>query len=217
MSMKKVTRDRFLNIFPIFQKAPPALVSDILSCGEYVSAPPNTMILRDGHRCSGLILMLSGEKRIFKASEGREITLGNIVAGEFCMLTASCTLSNIPYPANAISISDVEMLIITPDQLREYISKYKEMRELIHAHISRMFVEVMELITEVAFKRMDERLIDYLIEKCEDGKLIATHQTIANELGTAREVVSRLLKDFERRGLIILSRNCIRLVNLEFT
>ena len=80
-----------------------------------------------------------------------------------------------------------------------------------------MFVEVMELITEVAFKRMDERLIDYLIEKCEDGKLFATHQAIANELGTAREVVSRLLKDFERRGLILLSRNCIQLTNLKLS
>jgi len=75
----------------------------------------------------------------------------------------------------------------------------------------------MELITEVTFKRMDERLTDYLIEKSEDGKLSVTHQAIANELGTAREVVSRLLKDFERRGLIILSRNCIRLTNLKLS
>jgi CRP/FNR family transcriptional regulator, anaerobic regulatory protein len=74
----------------------------------------------------------------------------------------------------------------------------------------------MELITEVTFKRMDERLLDYLIEKSEDGKLYATHQTIANELGTAREVVSRLLKDLERKGIVILSRSYIQLVKLSF-
>lgn len=214
MSMQKITRDRFLSIFPVFKKASPVLVSDILLHGQYVSAPPNTMLLKDGHRCSGLILMLSGEKRIFKASEGREITLGTIVPGEFCMLSAACTLSNSPYPANAVSLTDVEMLIIPPDKLQEYIHEHKEMRDLIFSQISKRFSGVMELITEVTFKRMDERLIDYLIEKSEDGNLSTTHHAIANELGTAREVVSRLLKDFERRGLIILSRNCIQLVNL---
>jgi CRP/FNR family transcriptional regulator len=217
MPMKKITRDRFLRIFPIFQKASPALVSDILSYSEYVRVAPNAMILMDRHRCPGLILMLSGEKRIFKASEGREITLGTILPGEFCMLSAACTLSNTPYPANAISLTDIEMLIIPSHKLQEYIHEHKEMRDLIFSQISKRFAGVMELITEVTFKRMDERLTDYLIEKSEDGKLSVTHQAIANELGTAREVVSRLLKDFERRGLIILSRNCIRLTNLKLS
>jgi CRP/FNR family transcriptional regulator len=158
--------------------------------------------------------MLAGEKRIFKTSEGKEITLNTIVPGEFCIFTPGCSLSNTPYPANAVSITDVEMLIIPPEKLQEYISQYKEIRNLIFSHISKTFADVMELITEVTFKRMDERLIDYLIEKSEDGKLYTTHQAIANELGTAREVVSRLLKDFERRGIIILSRSCIQLVKL---
>ena len=215
--MKKITKDRLLNLFPIFKKAPPALVSDILSYSKFVSAAPNTMILKEGHPCPGLILMLSGEKRIFKASEGREITLGTIFPGEFCMLSAACTLSNTPYPANAISLTDVEMLIISPNKLQKYIHEHKEMRDLIFFQISNRFAGVMELISEVTFKRMDERLTDYLIEKCEDGKLSTTHQTIANELGTAREVVSRLLKDLERRGLILLSRNCIQLTNLKLS
>jgi len=85
---------------------------------------------------------------------------------------------------------------------------------MIFSHISKVFSDVMELIIEVAFKRMNERLVDYLIEKSENGRLSATHQTIAQELGTAREVVSRLLKDMERRGAIMLARNSIQLVNL---
>lgn len=215
--MATVTKDRFLEVFPAFQKAPPALVDSILSAGRYMSAPPDTMLLSEGQACPGLVLMLAGEKRVYKATEtGREITLYTVDPGEFCILTASSTLSNTPYPANAKSVTQVEMLIVPPDKFQEYISRYQEMRDLVFFHISKNFTEIVELITEVTFKRMDERLLDYLIEKSEDGKLYATHQTIANELGTAREVVSRLLKDLERRGIVILSRSCIQLIKLSF-
>ncbi len=193
------------------------MVDSILTSSQYMSAPPDTLLLSEGQYCPGLILMLAGEKRVYKATEtGREITLYTVDPGEFCILTASSTLSNTPYPANAKSVTQVEMLVVPPDKFQEYISQYQEMRDLVFFHISKNFTDVMELITEVTFKRMDERLLDYLIEKSEDGKLYATHQTIANELGTAREVVSRLLKDFERKGIVILSRSYIQLVKLSF-
>jgi CRP/FNR family transcriptional regulator, anaerobic regulatory protein len=191
--MAMITQDRLLQVFPALQKAPPALVDGMLSAGRYMSAPPDTLLLSEGQDCPGLVLMLAGEKRVYKATEaGREITLYTVDPGEFCILTASSTLSNTPYPANAKSITQVEMLIVPPDKFQEYISQYQEMRDLIFFHIGKNFSDVMELITEVTFKRMDERLLDYLIEKSENGKLYATHQTIANELGAAREVVSRL-------------------------
>jgi len=216
--METATKDRLLEAFPAFQKAPQGLVDSILTSSQYMSAPPDTLLLSEGQYCPGLILMLAGEKRVYKATEtGREITLYTVDPGEFCILTASSTLSNTPYPANAKSITQVEMLVVPPDKFQKYISQYQEMRDLIFSHISKNFTDVMELITEVTFKRMDERLLDYLIEKSEDGKLYATHQTIANELGTAREVVSRLLKDFERRGMVILSRSYIQLVKLSFS
>jgi CRP/FNR family transcriptional regulator len=88
------------------------------------------------------------------------------------------------------------------------------MRAFVHFHINAGFASIMALISEVAFGKMDERLTDYLIEKSEKGQLKKTHQQIAQDLGTSREVVSRLLKDFERQGLIILSRNSIKLQNL---
>jgi CRP-like cAMP-binding protein len=77
--------------------------------------PPNTVVLRDGQQCPGLFLMLAGEKRIFKTREGREITLNTIGPGEFCIFTPGCSLSKTPYPANAVSITDVEILIIPPE------------------------------------------------------------------------------------------------------
>jgi CRP/FNR family transcriptional regulator len=218
MPMSEITRDRFLDTFPVFQRGPQSLVNDILSFSQYMSVPPNTILQREGEYSPGLVLVLSGEKRIYKQSgNGKEITLYNVVAGEFCIINAMSLLSNSPYPANAISVTQVELLIIPPDKFREYIFKYEEMQSLIFSFISQNLADVMELIAEVAFKRMGERLMDDIIEKSEDGRLSATHQAIANELGTAREVVSRLLKDFERRGLIRLSRNCLQLTDLKLS
>jgi CRP/FNR family transcriptional regulator len=93
-------------------------------------------------------------------------------------------------------------------------ARYEEMRTFIHSNINVGFVSIMALISEVAFGKMDERLTDYLIEKSERGQLKKTHHQIANDLGTSREVVSRLLKEFERQDLILLSRNSITLKNL---
>ena len=112
MPMSAITRDRFLDIFPVFQRGPQALVNNILSFSQYMSAPPNIILQREGEYSPGLVLVLSGEKRIYKQSgTGKEITLYNVVAGEFCIINAMSLLSNSPYPANAISITEVELLI----------------------------------------------------------------------------------------------------------
>ena len=86
------------------------------------------------------------------------------------------------------------------------------MRDFVFSLLSERLGEVMELVNEVAFRRMDERLLEYLIEKSGDGVLLATHQKIASDLGTSREVVSRLLKDLERQGKLSLARNTISLL-----
>jgi CRP/FNR family transcriptional regulator, anaerobic regulatory protein len=142
--METVTKDRLLEVFPAFQKAPQGLVDSILTSSQYMSAPPDTLLRSEGQYCPGLILMLAGEKRVYKATEtGREITLYTVDPGEFCILTASSTLSNTPYPANAKSITQVEMLVVPPDKFQEYLSQYQEMRDLIFSHISKNFTDVM--------------------------------------------------------------------------
>jgi CRP/FNR family transcriptional regulator len=93
-------------------------------------------------------------------------------------------------------------------------ARYAEMRAFVHSQINASLASVMALVSEIAFGRMDERLKNYLVAKSQDGRVRRTHQQIANDLGTSREVVSRLLKDFEREGLALLSRNCIELADL---
>ncbi len=166
----------------------------------------------EGQLCTDFELMLSGEKRIYKSDPaGREITLYELGPGEACILNAACLLSDTPSSVNATAITDVSCLLLPAEDFRNLLSAHEEMRTFVFGSISNRFVTILELISEIVFGKMDERLFDYLVEKSENGMLSTTHQQIANDLGTAREVVSRLLKDFEREGKVILSRGHIRL------
>ncbi len=213
--MGSVKKDRFLEIFPFFRNASQSLVESILSLSRHNKIPGNMLIKLEGDQCQDFVLMLSGEKRIYKVGDSsREITLYEIGSGDICVLNASCILSNTKLPANAATTSETEVLLLSSQHFLDMIAGYEEMRAFVHSHINAGMTSIMTLVSEIVFGKMDERLINYLTEKSENNNLKRTHQHIAQDLGTSREVVSRLLKDFERQGLILLSRNLIQLKGL---
>jgi CRP/FNR family transcriptional regulator len=210
-----MNRDSFLDIFPFFRDSSPSLVENILSFSRRKKLPGNMLVKLEGDECHDFVLMLSGEKRIFKmGGSAREITLYEIGPGAICILNASCILSNTRLPANAATVCETDVLLLPAEHFLELTARYAEMRAFVHSHINAGFASVMGLISEVVFGKMDERLKNYLIEKSKNGKMRKPHQPIANDLCTSREVVSRRLKDFERQGLAFLSRNSIKLRNL---
>ncbi len=210
-----MTKTEFIKAFPAFRKSPDALVKEILSSARHQAFPQGVQIYSEGDDCAVIAFVLSGEIRVYKISQtGREITLYEIGPGETCILNASCILSGTSYPANAVTTSEGSMLLIPSADFRRLVAEHEEMQDFVFTLLSRRLSMVMALVEEIAFGRVDERLREYLIEKSENGALETTHQKIANDLGTSREVVSRLLKDFERKGRVILSRNSIRLVNV---
>ena len=211
--MKSLAYKEFIEIFPTFRNVPQGLVMDILSRVSYRTFPAGMLLYSEGDICSAIAFLISGEIRIFKIGEGgREITLYEIGIGETCILNASCILSNTPYPANAVSSREGSMILIPADDFRRLMESSDIMRHFVFDIISRRLATVMALVEEVAFGRMDQRVREYVMEKAEGGVLRYTHQKIANDLGTSREVVSRILKDLESKGVVALSRNLITLL-----
>jgi CRP/FNR family transcriptional regulator len=210
-----MTKIDFIKAFPGFGTGPEELVRDLLQSGRSAVIPQGRQIYSEGDACSAIAFVLSGEIRVYKVGQtGREITLYEIGPGETCILNASCILSEKSYPAHAASVSDVSLLLVPSTDFRGLVARYERMRDFVFTLLSERLSGVMELVEEVAFGRMDERLSDYLVEKAENGLIGATHQQIANDLGTSREVVSRLLKDMERKGNVRLSRNEVRLLRV---
>lgn len=177
--------------------------------------PKGTSLLTEGDACEALLLIERGTLRIGKsAASGREITLYNVGAGESCILGTSCILGNIGYPAQAVVESDVDALAIPAPLFRQLFDAEAPLRHYVMELFSRRLAGVMALVEEVAFRRMDERLAAFLLPRAERGKGIyapieLSHEEIAGQLGTAREVVSRLLQQFAVDGLVRLERRRI--------
>ena len=186
-------------LLPFLKKVTENVVSEFLDAGYRQHFENGLQLYWEGDACRGIAFLLAGDIRVYKVSDtGREITLYEIGPGETCILNASCILSNKPYPANAVTISSGELFFLPASVLKKMISEQEVVREYIFSIFSYRLTSVMTLLEE----------------KSEDNVLQTTHMTIANDLGTAREVVSRLLKDFEREGLVKLSRNTILLTSL---
>ncbi len=177
--------------------------------------PAGQFVSWEGDVCNQLAVVLSGVVRVYKIGEsGREITLYRIEDSDSCILTASCILSQTRFPALAVVEREVRAALIPAPILREWIKKYDVWQGYVFELMSKRLSDVIAIVEEIAFRRVDVRIAKFLDQLAVKHAYIAiTHQEIAYELGTAREVVSRILKDFERANIISLSRGSITVQN----
>jgi len=189
-----------------------AALRDELEQIKPMTVPAGTVLFRDGDVCQGYVFVISGSVRVQKMDpEGREIVLYRVEDGQTCMLTTSCLLGGRKYPAEGVAEEETTLALLAPDRLDTLLAD-TDFRRFVLAMISERVADLMALIEDVAFGRMDVRLARRLLELDNgSGELRLTHQQLATELGTAREVVSRILKDFERRGLVQLKRGVVQL------
>lgn len=172
--------------------------------------PEGSMVFLEGDSCGFFALILKGTVRVYKTGEtGREITLYRFGAGESCILTASCILSSNSFPAAAMVEEEVDAVLIPKALLGEFVKNYEGWRKYFFDVLASRLSGVMETIEEVAFRKMDERIAEYIAKNSKNNIIEATHQHIATELGTSREVVSRILKDFEKQKAIEINRGKI--------
>jgi CRP/FNR family transcriptional regulator len=189
-------------------------VSDILDKqARMTRLSKGAVIFGPGHPAENLLLLVAGTVRVQQLSDaGREIVLYRIHSGESCVLTTACLLAFEDYSAEGIAETDIEAIKIPRDAFDEFMSVSKEFRAFVFEAYSKRITDLFMVIEEIAFKRMDIRVAQKLLELQDaQSALHLTHQQLAIELGTAREVVSRQLKEFERRGWLTLSRGEIDL------
>lgn len=193
----------------------PATRETLVNKSRVITLPEGALIFGPGKAPDHLLFLLEGTVRVQQTSEqGREIVLYRVNAGESCVLTTACLLAYEDYTAEGIAETSVEAAAIPKAVFDEIIAQSPVFRSFVFSAYSRRITDLFHVIEEVAFQRMDIRMAEKLLELSgTDGQIRATHQQMAAELGTAREVVSRILSEFQRRGWISLSRGVIRVLD----
>lgn len=191
----------------------PKLLKQIKIHGQVAELPAEQHICLEGDSCTHLPLMLNGTARVYKLGEsGREITLYRIEPGDSCILTLSCINSTRQFPAFAVSETPIRALLLPANSVRQWMEDNNSWRNYAWSLIANRLSSIITLVEEITFQRMDQRLAEYL-RLCDvdtNGLINLTHQNIAADLGTSREVISRLLKDLQQKKIIELGRGWIK-------
>ena len=172
------------------------------------------IIYNPTQRCKGIIRVLKGNLRIYMISdEGKEVTLYRLYEGDICTLSASCVMEEIMFDTFMTAEEDSEIMVTNVFALKNIMEKNIFLENYIYKKTVTKFSEVIWNIQDLLFTRLDKRLALFLLKQEKNNEITLTHEEIANHLGTAREVISRTLKKFEKEELINLSRGKIAILN----
>lgn len=212
MQQTEITLD-WLELFPDLLELESDSKALLARHSRIVEAPIGTIGYREGTPCGAYVLRLAGQSRVYKmSSSGREILLYRVTGGETCVLTTTCLLGNSDYPASTIVEEPIRDVIVPAVAFNQLMVESRVFRRFVMQNYGALISDLIVLLDEVAFHSLDVRLAKLLLD--EPGTQInRTHQQIADELGTAREVVSRQLKRFEQKGWVTLGRGHVELLD----
>jgi len=177
--------------------------------------PPGQVLFRAGQKCERLPLLVAGRVKVqMTGVSGNSIVLYRLETDQFCPLSIGCLMTGQAYRAEAVVEEETDAVMISRGVFDQLMDQSASFRQGIMESYGRRLDDLMLLVEEVAFRRMDQRLEEWLLERADHGPIVITHQELAVELGTAREVVSRLLKELERRDMVRLARGRIEVTNL---
>lgn len=183
----------------------------------FVTVPTGKEVLSFGDYANAIPLLISGVVRVYKVGDtGREITLYRFGTGESCILTATAILNEEAFSAIATVEQEAQAVMIPSDVFRDWVDQYAVWRNFVFTLLSQRLLNVIELVDEVAFERMDRRIATLLLKHSNGQQpLKLTHQEIADELGSSREVISRILGSFAQQNIIQLGRGTIEILDQE--
>ena len=182
-----------------------------LEAAQQLDVPAGTVLFTEGQACTLFPLILKGTVRVLKMGEnGRELPLYRLDAGDTCVMTSACLVGGTAYTARGIAETQLELLALSRRRFMELL-EHTPFRDFVFRLFSERIAELMQLVEEVAFRKLDERLAGLLLGK---GRVVhATHQQLADELGSVREIVTRLLRGFSEARLVSLGREQIEILD----
>ncbi|MBO5160352.1 MAG: Crp/Fnr family transcriptional regulator [Lachnospiraceae bacterium] len=207
----------FQSYFPIWDKLTPAQQERLKNAVIPFEGKKGIILHNGDIDCIGLLLIRSGQLRVFVLSdEGREITLYRLFDMDICLFSASCVMPDIQFNIVVEAEKDTQMWIIPPCLYKELMQESAAVANYSNQLISSRFSEVMWLMEQIMWKSFDKRLAGFLLEECalESSEVLKiTHEKIANHMGTAREVVTRMLRYFQSEGMVKLTRGTIEITD----
>ena len=209
-------KEELLKAFGSQFEAP--LVEEILREGQYVRADEGQTLIEIGQYIRSIPLVLQGAVKVLREDDqGDELLLYYLEAGETCSATMACCMGQTQSEIRAIAETDASLIMVPVRKMEEWMALYKGWRHYVLESYHKRLNELMQTVDSLAFKNLDQRLVDYLRKKREltkDNKIMSTHQEIAYELHTSRVVVSRLLKKLEHMKKLVLRRSHIQILDL---
>lgn len=201
-----VNPEKILDLYPPLASLPGDRLDALLRPQAVMQVPAGTMIFAEHQPCQGFPLLLEGSIKVVKqTASGRELMLYRVAPGGSCIITSSCLLGHSDYNARGIAESPLSLLLMPAPVFAQLMLDHAPFRDFVFHLFAERIGELMQLVEEVAFARLDQRLAKLLVAR-NDATLNITHQQLADELGSVREIVSRLLKGFAAQGLVSLGR-----------
>ena len=203
---------RLLQQYPMLRDLSAEQLESLSAGANSMHLPSGTVVFDENQPCQGFPLLLSGNINVIKAAaSGRELQLYSVTPGESCILTSSCLLGHANYQARGVAKTGTEIVVLTPALFKTLLATHERFRDYIFSQFSERLTDLMQLVSAVAFQKLDQRLAALLILKT--SPINTTHQALADELGSAREIVSRLLKGFSEQGWVKLGRELIEITD----
>ena len=209
--MEPAIEASLLELYPVLATLPAAARQRLFKAAQLMRVPAGTLLFDERQACQGFPLVASGSIRVSKVSiQGRELPLYRVGPGETCIITSSCLLGRADYNARGMVESDLTLVFLPASEFQVLLAE-PVFRDFIFHLFSERIADLMQVVEEVAFHKLDQRLAGLLLGK---GRVLhATHQQLADELGSVREIVSRLLKGFAAQGLVALGREQIEILD----
>mgnify|MGYP003558300321 CR=1 FL=1 len=199
-------------LYPALSELPAKLHDDVLAQQlSHIEVPAGQLLFEEGTPCRGFPMVLAGEIRVARGTpNGRSLELYRVTPGELCVASTSCLFGQASLVAHGITTTATELVVLSPEAFQRW-TEHPPFRRYVFGIFADRLADLMALAEAVAFQRLDQRLAAALLGH--GTSVLRTHQSLADELGTVREIVTRLLKRFERAGWITLGRERIELLN----